>query len=133
MVTLTPAAVHQIQSAIPPEASFEGLALRIAARRRAFDGSIEYAMGMDNERENDKTVVVEGITLLVNEHSAELLNGVTVDFVEENGEPLFVFMNPNDTGPISGGGGGCGSSSSSGSGGGCGSGGCGSGGCGSSR
>lgn len=131
MITLTPAAVHQIQSAIPPEASFEGLALRIAARRRAFDGSIEYAMGMDNERENDKTVVIEGITLLVNEHSAELLNGVTVDFVEENGEPLFVFMNPNDTGPISGGGGGCGSSS--GSGGGCGSGGCGSGGCGSSR
>ena len=127
MLTLTPAAVHQIQSAIPPEASFEGLALRIAARR-AFDGSIEYAMGMDNERENDKSIVVEGITLLVNEHSADLLNGVTVDFVEENGQPLFVFMNPNDAGPISGGGG-CGSSS--GSGGGCGSGGCGSGGCGS--
>lgn len=128
MLTLTPAAVHQIQSAIPPEASFEGLALRIAARR-AFDGSIEYAMGMDNERENDKSIVVEGITLLVNEHSAELLNGVTVDFVEEDGQPLFVFMNPNDAGPV-GGGGGCGSSSGS-SGGGCGSGGCGSGGCGS--
>lgn len=125
MLTLTPAAVHQIQSAIPPESSFEGLALRIAARR-AFDGSIEYAMGMDNERENDKSIVVEGITLLVNEHSAELLNGVTVDFVEEDGQPLFVFMNPNDAGPADGG---CGSSS--GSGGGCGSGGCGSGGCGS--
>lgn len=129
MLTLTPAAVHQIQSAIPPEASFEGLALRIAARRRAFDGSIEYAMGMDNERENDKTVVIEGITLLINEHSADLLNGVTVDFVEEDGQPLFVFMNPNDAGPI-GGDGGCGSSSG-GSGGGCGSGGCGGGGCGS--
>jgi iron-sulfur cluster assembly protein len=128
MLTLTPAAVHQIQSAIPPEASFEGLALRIAARR-AFDGSIEYAMGMDNERENDKSIVVDGITLLVNEHSADLLTGVTVDFVEENGQPLFVFTNPNDTGPVSGGGG-CGSSSGS-SGGGCGSGGCGSGGCGS--
>ncbi len=124
MLTLTPAAIHQIQSAIPPEASFEGLALRIAARR-VFDGSIEYAMGMDNERENDKTIVVEGISLLINEHSVDLLNGVTVDFIEENGQPLFVFMNPNDAGPI---GGGCGSS---GGGGGCGSGGCGSGGCGS--
>ncbi len=124
MLTLTPAAVHQIQSAIPPEASIEGLALRIAARRRAFDGTIEYAMGMDNERENDTTLVIDGITLLINEHSAELLTGVTVDFVEENGQPLFVFMNPNDTAPI----GGCGSSSSSGD---CGSGGCGSGGCGS--
>jgi iron-sulfur cluster assembly protein len=119
MLTLTPAAAHQIQSAIPPEASVEGLALRIAARR-AMDGSIEYAMGMDNERENDKTVVVEGISLLINEHSADLLAGVTVDFVEENGQPLFVFMNPNDPGPMLGGGG-CGS-------GGCGSGGCGSGG-----
>jgi iron-sulfur cluster assembly protein len=126
MLTLTPAAVHQIQSAIPPEASFEGLALRIAARR-AMDGSIEYAMGMDNERDNDQTVVIDGISLLINEHSASLLAGVTVDFVEENGQPLFVFMNPNDAGPISGGGG-CGSS---GGGGGCGSGGCGSGGCGS--
>lgn len=128
MLTLTPAAAHQIQSAIPPEASFEGLSLRIAARR-ADDGSIEYAMGMDNERDTDKTIVVEGISLLVNEHSADLLQGVTVDFVEENGQPLFVFMNPNDAGPATGGG--CGSSSSSGSGGGCGSGGCGSGGCGS--
>ena len=125
MLTLTPAAVHQIQSAIPPEASVEGLALRIAARR-AFDGSIEYAMGMDNERENDKSLIVDGITLLINEHSADLLAGVTVDFVEENGQPLFVFMNPNDTGPMAGGG--CGSSSSSG---GCSSGGCSSGGCGS--
>lgn len=130
MLTLTPAAAHQIQSAIPPEASFEGLSLRIAARR-ANDGSIEYAMGMDSERDTDKTVIVEGVSLLINEHSADLLQGVTVDFVEENGQPLFVFMNPNDAGPSSGGGGGCGSSSSSGSGGGCGSGGCGSGGCGS--
>jgi iron-sulfur cluster assembly protein len=128
MLTLTPAAAHQIQSAIPPEASFEGMTLRIAARR-AHDGSIEYAMGMDNERDNDKTIVVEGISVLINEHSADLLTGVTVDFVEENGQPLFVFMNPNDVGPEMGGGG-CGS-------GGCGSGGCGSGGggggCGSSR
>lgn len=123
MLTLTPAAAHQIQSAIPPEASTEGLTLRIAARR-GMDGSIEYAMGMDSERENDQTIVVEGISLLVNEHSADLLVGVTVDFVEENGQPLFVFMNPNDTGPAMGG---CGSSS----GGGCGSGGCGGGGCGS--
>lgn len=131
MLTLTPAAAHQIQSAIPPEASFEGLSLRIAARR-AEDGSIEYAMGMDNERDSDKALVVEGISLLVNEHSASLLVGVTVDFVEENGQPLFVFVNPNDTGPATQGGG-CGSSSSSsnGGGGGCGSGGCGSGGCGS--
>ncbi len=121
MLTLTPAAAHQIQSAIPPEASFEGLSLRIAARR-AMDGSIEYAMGMDNERDNDKTVVVEGVSLLVNEHSADLLMGVTIDFVEENGQPLFVFLNPNDAGPMTGGGG-CGSG-----GGGCGSGGCGSGG-----
>lgn len=128
MLTLTPAAAHQIQSAIPPEASFEGLSLRIAARR-AEDGSIEYAMGMDNKRDNDKALVVEGISLLINEHSASLLAGVTVDFVEENGQPLFVFVNPNDAGPATQGGG-CGSSSGSGSsGGGCGSGGCG--GCGS--
>lgn len=129
MLTLTPAAAHQIQSAIPPEASFEGLSLRIAARR-GDDGSIEYAMGMDSERDTDTTIVVEGINLLINEHSANLLLGVTVDFVEEDGQPLFVFTNPNDVAPPSGGG--CGSSSkSSGGSGGCGSGGCGSGGCGS--
>lgn len=127
MLTLTPAAAHQIQSAIPPEATIEGLSLRIAARR-GDDGSIEYAMGMDNERDTDKTIVVEGISLLINEHSADLLQGVTVDFVEEDGQPLFVFTNPNDVALSSGGG--CGSSSKS-SGGGCGSGGCGGGGCGS--
>jgi len=118
MVTVTPNAAKQILEYAASASDLDGMSLRIAARLGA-DGSVEYAMGFDSQRDNDMQITSEGVSLLVNETYGPLLNGVTLDFDQVDGEPSFIFINPNKFEPS--GGGGCGS-------GGCGSGGCGSGG-----
>ncbi len=116
MLTVTPNAAKQIKEYAAGANDLDGMSLRIGARLAA-DGSVEYAMGFDNQRDNDMQISSEGISLLINEANGSLLNGVTLDFDQVNGEPSFIFINPNQFEPTGGG---------------CGSGGCGSGGCGSS-
>jgi iron-sulfur cluster assembly protein len=117
MLTVTPNAAKQILDYAAGANDLDGMSLRIAARLGT-DGSVEYAMGFDNLRDDDLQISSEGISLLINEANGPLLNGVTLDFDQVNGEASFIFINPNQFQPT---GGGCGS-------GGCGSGGCGSGG-----
>ena len=117
MVTVTPNAAKQILNYAAESNDLDGMSLRIAARL-ATDGSVEYALGFDKLRDNDMQISSEGVSLLISEANGSLLNGVTLDFDQVNGEPSFIFINPNQFEPTGGGG--------------CGSGGCGSGGCGSS-
>jgi iron-sulfur cluster assembly protein len=117
MFKLSAEAASQIRQAAQQNGA-QDMALRIAAKRER-DGSIQYGMGFDAEREQDVQLVMEGVTVLISHQSKDLLNGAMLDFVELNpGEFQFIFINPNDNGEAA-------------SGGGCGSGGCGSGGCGS--
>ena len=119
MFTITPTAAQQVIVA-SQQHGIENPSLRIAARR-SMDGSIEYGMGFDDERDGDIQLQSEGINLLIAEQSEPLLKGATLDFVEmAPGQAQFIFINPNDTTPRMSGGG-CG-------GGGCGGGSCGSGG-----
>jgi iron-sulfur cluster assembly protein len=95
--------------------------LRIAATMMD-DGSVEVGMGFDEQREFDFEVVTNGINVLIGSPSRQILEGVTLDFVEiEPGNFNFVFIPPEPKEPSAPTGGGCGS-------GGCGSGGCGGGG-----
>lgn len=96
MITVTPAAADQIRvAAIASDAV--GLPLRLAARRDA-DGSLHYAMGFDQRREQDLAVASEGIDLVVEVAHRELLAGMMLDYVEfEPGDFRFIFINPNDS------------------------------------
>lgn len=94
-ITVTPAAAQQIRVAAKASDS-ERLALRIAARRGA-DGSIDYQMGFDNARKGDLALESEGIDLVIAGEGGELLDGMTLDYVEfEPGDFRFIFDNPND-------------------------------------
>lgn len=115
MITVTTQAAEQIRQAAEHSGA-DGMSLRVAARY-GMEG-IEYGMGFDDEAEDDLVFHSEGISLLIGPTSVELLNGVTLDFVElRPGDFQFVFINPNDNGegPSS-----CSSSSSGSSCGGCG-------------
>jgi iron-sulfur cluster assembly protein len=91
MLQLTSAAAQQILSAAT-RGDAQGMALRVAARQVA-DGSIEYGMGFDEEREDDVTTAVDGLTVLVGSPSRPLLQGTVLDFVEvEPGHLDFVFI-----------------------------------------
>jgi iron-sulfur cluster assembly protein len=96
-ITVTPGAAQQIRIAAKGSDS-DGLALRIAAQRDA-DGSINYQMGFDNARKGDLALDSEGVALVIAAEQGELLDGMTLDYVEfEPGDFRFIFVNPNDRG-----------------------------------
>jgi iron-sulfur cluster assembly protein len=98
MITITPGAAQQIRIAATQSESDE-MGLRIAARRDG-DGSVHYAMGFDEARNDDLVVTSEGIALVVSPKETVLLDGLTLDYVEyEPGDFRFIFVNPNDAGP----------------------------------
>jgi len=103
MFTLTPAAAEQILSAATSQQDGdEPPCLRVAAKIE--DGEIAYGMGFDDERDQDAVIESCGVTLLISPHSQELLAGGTLDFVElRPGEFQFIFVNPNDPPPQTGG------------------------------
>jgi iron-sulfur cluster assembly protein len=94
-ITVTEAAAKQIGEAAKHD-EMQGMVLRIAAKRKQ-DGSIDYAMGFDEAKQDDDRIETLGINIVVAPTSAELLNGMTLDFVElESGTTEFIFLNPND-------------------------------------
>jgi len=116
MISLTKEAAAQIRQAAE-QSGAGNMALRIAARVNDA-GMLEFGMGFDDERGNDAAVVSWGVTLLINEQSAPLLDDVTIDFSEvAPGESRFVFMKASASSCGTNTGGGCG---------GCGGGSCGS-------
>lgn len=93
-ITVTPQAAAQINSALPEDAEANALVLRIAARRMP-DGEIDYSMGFDEQREFDLEIAIQGVNILIGPHSRELLEGVTLDYVElEPGQFHFIFIPP---------------------------------------
>jgi iron-sulfur cluster assembly protein len=97
MITITPSAAQQIRIAAT-QSDCDEMGLRIAVRREA-DGSLHYAMGFDEARNDDLVVASEGIALVVAPPHRDLLDGMTLDYVEyEAGDFRFIFINPNDAG-----------------------------------
>ena len=94
MITLTSQAAQQVLKAAG-QTGAQGSPLRIAARVDA-DGSVQYGMGFDEQREHDMLIHCEGVAVLVSPGSTALLKGVTLDFVEFNpGEFQFIFIPPD--------------------------------------
>jgi iron-sulfur cluster assembly protein len=137
MFSMTMSAATEILAAAA-RSDAAGMALRVAARQIA-DGSLEYGLGFDDEREDDQKLNIGELTVLVGSPSVPLLADTVLDYVEVAPSRFdFVFMPPpsdlaagagcgSGAARSGGGGGGCGSGSGSGSGsGGCSTGGCGS-------
>jgi len=96
MITITQAAARQIRRSAD-SGNMEELALRIAASRKP-DGSIGYQMGFDEIAPEDVLVNAGGVDVVLHNDDKELLNGMTLDFVElASGDFQFIFLNPNDT------------------------------------
>ena len=108
---MTSAAALEIRAAAERSGA-AGLALRVAAK--ATGDGVAFGMGFDEPAPDDQVAVFEGLTVLIGEPSRAWLEGTVLDFVEEDGERQFVFVQPE---PAAGG---CASQR------GCGSGGCGS-------
>jgi len=91
---ITSQAAEQIKIAAQQDDINGEPTLRIAARALP-DGSIDYGMGFDEQREFDLELVSQGVNILIGSTSRALLEGVTLDFVEmEPGQFHFIFIPP---------------------------------------
>ena len=98
MIKITDAAAEQIR-AVANNPDVYGMALRVAAYQED-DGSVNYAMGFDHEREADEQLIVNRIEILIAASSTPYLQGVTLDFVEMNpGDMRFIFIPPYSADP----------------------------------
>jgi iron-sulfur cluster assembly protein len=98
MFNITPAAATELLAAAA-RSDAEGMALRIAARPLD-DGTVEFGMGFDDERENDETADVNGLTVLLGAKSRPYLAATVLDYVEvEPGRYDFVFIAADEPPP----------------------------------
>lgn len=97
MFNVTQAAAQELVSA-SLRSDAQGMALRVAARQAA-DGSIEFGMGFDDERQDDEPAQFGELTVLIGSPSKPLLEGTVLDYVEvAPGRFDFIFVPPQPAG-----------------------------------
>jgi len=71
------------------------LSLRISARITE-DKKISYKMGFDEFYDIDTKLEINGIKVVFDADSENLIKGMLIDYRELDGEKQIVFLNPND-------------------------------------
>jgi len=54
-----------------------------------------YDFGFDEERDEDSKTEINGVTILASPQAAALVDGMTIDFMQDVGGETFIFRNPN--------------------------------------
>jgi iron-sulfur cluster assembly protein len=94
IITVTDKAAEKAK-AILSERGVENGALRVFVVGGGCSG-YQYGMAIARNREDDDIVVeISGVTLLVDQESAPLLDGAEVDYVEDLMKSGFTIFNPN--------------------------------------
>jgi iron-sulfur cluster insertion protein len=95
-ISLSDAAVSKLAALMAEET--EPQALRIAVTGGGCSG-FQYALGFDTEQHSDDLIYEQGgVRVIVDETSAEYLNGAVVDFQDGLNGKGFAIENPNSTG-----------------------------------
>jgi len=93
-ITLTDKAVSAVKLAIEEEGLAE-TALRVAVVGGGCSG-YSYALDFaDESDEDDLAMDFDGLPVWIDPHSAQLLQGVEIDYIETLQKKGFVFNNPN--------------------------------------
>ena len=103
MITMTDAAVAKVKTFLA-EPGNESKALRLAVVGGGCSG-FQYDLTLDDPQDGDTTLEVGGVQLVLDQHSAEMLKGTSIDYVESLQGEGFSIKNPNATSSC-----GCGSS-----------------------
>jgi iron-sulfur cluster assembly protein len=92
-ISLTQSAATRVKSFLEKRGS--GVGLRIGVRKSGCSGwayTIDYA---DAVKADDVVFDREGVKVIVNNESLELIDGTEVDFVKDGLNEAFKFRNPN--------------------------------------
>jgi len=94
MVTLTDLAAQKVASFLESQENAESAGLRVAVRGGGCSG-FQYALALDEQRDEDRVFEDHGIRLIVDEASLEYVDGSVVDFKESMMGAGFEVNNPN--------------------------------------
>ncbi len=94
MVTLTDFAAQKVSQFLESQAAGDEAGLRVGVRGGGCSG-FQYALALDEKREDDNVFEISGIRVLVDPASMQYVDGSTVDFTESFMGSGFEVSNPN--------------------------------------
>ena len=94
MVTLTDIAAEKVRGFINGQEAEGDVGLRVGVRGGGCSG-FQYALALDNKKEDDHVFDYEGIRLIVDPASMRYVDGSTVDYTESLMGSGFEVNNPN--------------------------------------
>jgi iron-sulfur cluster insertion protein len=94
-ITVTESAARRIAEVMRAEGAADGGFLRISVSGGGCSG-FQYGLTLDDTRhEDDRVFSRDGVSVVIDETSLDLLNGAEVDFVEDMMGASFQIRNPN--------------------------------------
>ncbi len=94
MITVTENAVRQLRSLLETRADAEAKGLRVQIAKGGCSG-MQYEISLDGRRPGDAILEREGVEFLVDDESAQLLSGATLDYHDGLTGTGFQIVNPN--------------------------------------
>ena len=95
-VSLTQPAVERVKSYL--DARGKGVGLRVGIKKTGCNGYAYVVNYADEIDDSDVVFEDQGVKVVVDKESLELIDGTEVDFVKEGLNEAFRFRNPNVTG-----------------------------------
>ncbi len=95
LVSLTEAAAEKIRELMAEEPDGDTMVLRVAIQGGGCSG-FQYGLGFDaGPVDDDETLELHGVTIVIDPYSAPYLKGATIDFLNGLEESGFKIDNPN--------------------------------------
>jgi iron-sulfur cluster assembly protein len=95
LVSLTPTAAEKIRELMAEDPDGQSSVLRVAIQGGGCSG-FQYGLGFDaGPVEDDETLELHGVTVVIDPYSAPYLRGATIDFLSGIEESGFKIDNPN--------------------------------------
>ena len=94
-ISLTQAAAQRIQSM--PEERGSGIGIRLGVKKNGCAGFAYVLDFADEQSENDSIFTQHDASVIVDEDSLQILEGIELDYVTEGLNKSFKFRNPNVT------------------------------------
>lgn len=94
MINVTDNAVRQLRSLLEERADAAGKGLRVQIAKGGCSG-LQYEMSLDARQDGDAVVARDGVEFFVDDESAQLLRGATLDYHDGLTGAGFQIVNPN--------------------------------------
>lgn len=94
MINVTDNAVRQLRSLLDERSDAAGKGLRVQIAKGGCSG-LQYEMSLDARQEGDAVIARDGVEFFVDDESAQLLRGATLDYHDGLTGTGFQIVNPN--------------------------------------